>query len=130
MRRRGDGTRLAAWLGLAGILFQALLPLLIASVSLAEAHAAPTDGVQSAIHKQHGGHAPAPHGPPAGHQHGQAHCVLCLGLHAVGPMAVPEAVALVLPREIAGTLLAGRAAIPQFARPPAAYASRAPPAIG
>ena len=128
--RRSGNRRLAAWLGLAGIVLQALFPLLLATASLAEAHAAAPLPGQSAIHP-HLGHAPARHEPPAGHSHGPAaHCILCLGLHAVGPMAVPGTVALVFPVVRPGTIRAPIAALPQIARPPASYAPRAPPAFG
>src|SRR5882757_9333150 len=85
--RRGRLACFAARLGLAGMLLQALLPLLLATASLTDAHAAPpncTDagGAQSAIHPHHAGHgsAPAPHDRPSGHSHPTAHCILCLGL--------------------------------------------------
>lgn len=127
LRRAGRG--FAAWLGLAGIVLQALLPLLVAA-GMAEAHAAPAAG-QSAIHPHLGHQMPAPHDPPAGHSHGQAaHCILCLGLHAVGPMAVPGGVILVLPVASSGSIGPSIAALPDIARPPAPYASRAPPSIG
>lgn len=125
------GRRFAAWLGLAGIVLQALLPVLVASASLAQAHAAPPLAGQSAIHPHPDHQVPPPHAPPADHPHGQAaHCILCLGLHAVGPMAIPGGAALILPRGIAGDIAARLAPLPQIARPPAPYASRAPPAIG
>jgi Protein of unknown function (DUF2946) len=122
--------RLGGWLGLAGIVLQALFPLLLATANLADAHAAAPLPGQSAIHPAHSGHGPAPHAPPAGHSHGPAaHCVLCLGLHAVGPMAVPDTLALPVPVEDSGTIRARIAARPQIDRPPAPYASRAPPGI-
>jgi hypothetical protein len=131
----GRIVRLAARLGLAGILFQALLPLLLATASLADAHAAPPEGGQSAIHPHRADHgsapASAPHGGPAGHSHGQAaHCILCLGLHAVGPMAVQAAIALVPPFAASATIGVALATSPRIARPPSPYASRAPPFIG
>jgi hypothetical protein len=129
--RRSGNRRLAAWLGLAGIVLQVLFPLLLATASLADAHAAAPLPGQSAIHPHLGHHAPAPHEPPPGHSHGPAaHCILCLGLHAVGPMAVPGTVTLALPIERSGTIRARIAALPQIARPPAPYAPRAPPAFG
>jgi hypothetical protein len=128
--RQARARRLGGWLGLAGIVLQALFPLLLATANLAEAHAAAPLPGQSAIHPAHSGHGPAPHAPPPGHSHGPApHCVLCLGLHAVGPMAMPGTLALALPLEGSGTIRARIAARPQIARPPAPYASRAPPAI-
>jgi hypothetical protein len=138
-RRGGRIARLAARLGLAGILFQALLPLLLATASLTDAHAAPPEGAdsggaQSAIHPHHGTHGgtpTAPHDRPAGHSHGQAgHCILCLSLHAVGPMAVQAAIALIPPFAASDTIAVALATAPQIARPPAPYASRAPPFIG
>jgi hypothetical protein len=134
-RRRGRRiARFAARLGLAGILFQALLPLLLAAASLTEAHAAPPDDAQSAIHPHHGIHcgspAPAPHDGPAGHSHAAAHCILCLGLHAAGAMAVPSAITLVPPRAASDPIGVALATSAQIARPPAPYASRAPPFIG
>jgi hypothetical protein len=129
--RRPGSRRLGAWLGLAGIVLQALWPLLLATAALADAHAAAAEPAQSAIHPHHGGHAPAPDQPPSGHSHGAAaHCILCLGLHAAGPMAVPGTVALPLPAGPSGSIAARIAALPHIARPPAPYASRAPPSIG
>jgi hypothetical protein len=139
--RLGGGriARFAARLGLAGILFQALLPLFLATASLTEAHAAPPDcadlgGAQSAIHPHHGTHGGAPAAPrdrPAGHSHGEAaHCILCLGLHAVGSLAVQAAIVLVPPFAASDTIVVALATSPQIARPPAPYASRAPPFIG
>lgn len=134
MRRSAPrrGARFAIWLGLCGIFFQALLPLLVASASSAADYHAPTPaGAQSAIHPHHGGHAPAQHAPPAGHPHGHgAHCVLCLGLHAVGPMALSTAGALAPPADPSGTLDGHAAERPRIARAATPYASRAPPTIG
>jgi hypothetical protein len=129
--RRSGNRRLAAWLGLAGIVLQALFPLLFATAGLAKAHAAAPLPGQSAIHPHHSQHQPAPHAPPAGHPHGHAaHCILCLGLHPTGPMALPGGVALVLPRDNADIVVGGRVAVLQIARLPAPYAPRAPPPIG
>jgi hypothetical protein len=123
---RPGGRHRAAWPSLAGIVLQALFPLFLATASL-DAHPAP-EAAQSAIHPHLGHDQPAPHVPPAGHSHGHAvHCILCLGLHAAGPMALPGALALVLPRDDAGILVVGRAAVPRIARRPAPYAPRAPP---
>jgi len=125
------GARLAIWLGLCGIVFQAILPLLIASTSIAADYQPPmAAGTQSAIHPHHGRHAPAQHAP-AGHPHDRgAHCILCLGLHAVGPIALPSAVALAPPADPSDTVGAGPSGLPHITRAATPYASRAPPAIG
>jgi hypothetical protein len=126
------GARVAVWLGLCGIVLQALLPLLVASAGIAaDYHPPAAVGAESAIHPHHGGHLPVQHVPPAGHKHDHgAHCILCLGLHAVGPMALPSAGVLTSPAEPSDTISASAAPRPRIGRAATPYAPRGPPNIG
>jgi hypothetical protein len=122
--------RLAVWLGIVGIGVQAALPLVAAAILSVE-HEADATGAVSAIHPHahQSGHASgAPHDPVHHPGHIHANCVLCQGLQASGPVALPAAVGLAAPRCAAAAPHLAQAAL-AVSRAPAAYSSRAPPSI-
>jgi len=118
--------RIAAWLGVAGMGVQAMLPLFLA-LALATAPcpgAVKSPGV-SAIHADHAGH----HGNlPAPHSHATNHCLLCQSIQSGGTATLPGSLALHLPRDAAHVALAATTTLHIIGGSPAAYISRAPPA--
>jgi hypothetical protein len=122
--------RLAVWLGVAGIGVQAGLPLLLAAAIVSIEREANATGAVSAIHPHahHAGHSSgAPHDPAHHPGHIHPNCVLCQGLQASGPVALPAAVALAAPRCVGAAVPHLAQAAPAASRAPAAYSSRAPP---
>ena len=119
---------IAAWLGIAGIGVQAMLPLFLAFAIAAAEHPGEP---RPALHPHHASHDPAPGSAPAGH-HGDRHagCILCLGLQAAGPVTLPAALAIApLPRG-AAIVPPAEASASAKAGSRAFYASRAPPPAG
>jgi hypothetical protein len=122
---------MAAWLGIAGVGVQAVLPLFLAFAIASVDHLDGTAGAHSAIHQHHADHAPGSQHKPGGHhEHQHASCILCQGLQAAGPVTLPAAVVVALPVGAIAVDPSAAPSAPLIPRPPAAYASRAPPSIG
>jgi hypothetical protein len=119
---------LAAWLGIAGIGVQSVLPVLLAfAVSTATcAEGASAFGV-SAIHPDHASHH-VPR-PPSQHRHTPAHCTLCQTLQGAGTATLPASLALSLPTDSMRAAAFESPAALALRGSPAAYISRAPPPI-
>lgn len=132
MGRRRRRSIIGAWLGLAALAIQAVLPLFLA-VEISLAARAGQGNVFELCEYGHI-HAAVPHeaddAPGKSHHHDGDHgaiCPICIALHAGPVFTAPAIPSLPVPavREIAATL-------PEMRPPPhlltlAAYRSRAPP---
>jgi hypothetical protein len=131
------GWRRVAFLGLAALYAQTLLPLFVAlaipSLQAAEDHAAPHAAHRSDVTHFGIAHAPAPAGPerpPARHHVAHGDCVLCLGMQLSGPAALPTLPPLPIPTQSRAIFAAAGRATGIIADAPVHYASRAPPQLG
>jgi hypothetical protein len=123
--------RTAAWLSIAGMGIQAILPLfLVFAVFSVERVDGMAGGSQSAIHHNHADHGAGPqHDPASHHQHQHQGCIICQGLQAAAPVTLPATVALMPPLRQSGLRLSVGETVLANCRSPASYLSRAPPAI-
>jgi hypothetical protein len=129
--------RRVAFLGLAALYVQTLLPLVVAlsvpSLQATERHAASHAGHQAHLARLGvGHHEPAIPGPDKHPAHHASHgdCVLCLGLQLAGAAALPTLPPLPIPSQSRAVFAATGSATGITAAAPVHYASRAPPQIG
>jgi hypothetical protein len=132
----GRRWRQVAFVGLAAIYVQTLLPLFIAlqlsSFQTAERHS-PSHAHNHSLVAQHGiTQHPASPAPERQHGHHASHgdCALCLGLQLGGPAPLPMLQPLPIPAASHAVFAAAGAAAGIIAAAPVYYSSRGPPQLG